>query len=309
VTKRSDRPTGAHDLRAIVESPRGREGGPAARVRVDVWAGSHAGRVRPNNEDHFVVARLGRSLEVVTTNLPPGRVPARYDEAGYAMAVADGMGGASAGEVASALALSLGTELALGETVWPLRLDAERSEALVQRVHGYFREIDRAVADRARANPALSGMGTTLTVAYSVGLDLLVFYVGDSRAYVLREGQLYQVTRDQTLAQELADAGKIRKDQVASHDLRHVLTQAIGVTSGETKVAVRQVELEPGDRLLLCTDGLSDMAAEEAITAVLSTATSAEAAGRALLQLALDAGGRDNVTAVTAFYSVPTDDQ
>jgi protein phosphatase len=147
-------------------------------------------------------------------------------------------------------------------------------------------------------------MGTTLTVAYSVGLDLIAFHVGDSRAYVLRDGHLTQLTRDQTVAQALADAGKIPAEDVASHDLRHVLTQAIGAESGEATATARQVCLADGDRLLLCTDGLSDLASNDEIADELNRAPSPQAACDALVKLALDRGGRDNVTVIAAFYSI-----
>jgi protein phosphatase len=277
---------------------------PKVSVRAQVAAASHTGLHRANNEDHFIVARLGRSLEVLATNLPEGRVPSRYEEAGYALAVADGMGGAAAGEVASALALSIGTRLALDESVWHLRLDAREARALVDRVTQYFHEIDRLVSEQAQSKPGLAGMGTTLTVGYSVGPDLFIFHVGDSRAYLLRQGQLRQLTRDQTLAQELADAGHLPQDMAASHELRHVLTQAIGTEFGEIRLAIHQLELEDGDRFLLCTDGLSDMASDRAIASALGQSPTAEAACQELVRIALEGGGRDNITVVTAFYEV-----
>ena len=277
---------------------------PSVRVRADVAAASHTGLHRDNNEDHFIVARLGRSLEVLATNLPEGRVPSRYEEAGYALAVADGMGGAAAGEVASALALSIGTRLALDESVWHLRLDRQEARALVDRVTQYFREIDRLVSEQARSKPGLAGMGTTLTVGYSVGPDLFIFHVGDSRAYLLRSGQLRQLTRDQTLAQELVDAGHLPQEMTASHELRHVLTQAIGTEFGEIRLAIHQLELEDGDRFLLCTDGLTDMASDQVIAGALERATTANAACQDLVRIALEGGGHDNVTVVIAFYEV-----
>jgi protein phosphatase len=300
----SDHITGGFD----VSQPSTQESGIRPRpeqpvpVRVDVGAVSHPGRVRPNNEDHFIVVRLGRSLEVLSTNLPEGRVPSRFEEWGYALAVADGMGGAAAGEIASALALSLGTDLTLGETKWHLRLDEREARDLVERVANYFRKIDRAVSKQARTSPALSGMGTTLTVAYTVGLQAFVFHVGDSRAYVFRDDKLIQLTRDQTLAQSLADAGTIPAEQVGSHHLRHVLTHAIGTGGGQTNAVIYQLDLRHGDRLLLCTDGLSDMVSDTLIARTLAGDNDPQPSCQALLDLALEAGGRDNVTVVVADY-------
>lgn len=297
-------PTGQYEARLLTPSEVDTGVDLQVPVRVDVAAVTHPGRVRPNNEDHFIVARLGRKLDVLSTNLPEGRVPHRFEEFGYALAVADGMGGASAGEVASALALSLGTRLTLDASVWPTRLDGGRARELVETVGGFFREIDRAVSEQARRTPGLAGMGTTLTVVYSVGLDLITFHVGDSRAYLLRDGRLTQLTRDQTVAQALADSGQISPDEVSSHDLRHVLTQAIGAESGDATATARQVRLAHEDRLLLCTDGLTDLGTDAEIAKEMARAPTAQAACDALLDLALDRGGRDNVTVITAFYAV-----
>lgn len=272
-------------------------------VLAEVAALSHPGLKRPNNEDHYLVTRLRRSLEVLATNLPEQYAPTRFEEAGFALAVADGMGGAEAGEVASALALSVGTALTVSEPTWHLRLDEAEADRLVERVRRYFQRIHRAVADRAQSTPALSGMGTTLTTAYSVGLDLFVFHVGDSRAYLWRGGRLQQITRDQTVAQALADAGQITPEEVQSHRFRHVLTHAIGSDDPELNASIARARLSDGDRLLVCTDGLTDMVDDARISEALGNAPNAEAACRALVDLALAGGGRDNVTVVVAFYA------
>jgi protein phosphatase len=282
--------------------------GPAGPGRTDapftaeVAALSHPGLKRPNNEDHYLVTRLRRSLEVLGTNLPEQFAPARFEEAGFALAVADGMGGAEAGEVASALALSVGTGLAAGEPTWHLRLDDQEADRLVERVRQYFQRIHRAVADRAQRSPTLAGMGTTLTVAYSVGADLFVFHVGDSRAYLWRDGRLQQITRDQTLAQALADAGEITPEEVQTHRLRHVLTHAIGSDDPEMNASIARTRLLDGDSLLVCTDGLTDMVDDARIAETLGAAPNADADCRTLVDLALAGGGRDNVTVVVAFY-------
>jgi protein phosphatase len=296
----SDFDTGEFDLKDLW----GDAGPPATDtpITAEVAALSHAGLSRPNNEDHYLVTRLRRSLEVIGTNLPAGSVPGSYEEAGYAMAVADGMGGAEAGEVASALALSVGTGLAVGEPTWHLRLDDGEADRLIERVRRYFQRIHHAVAEQAQRSPALAGMGTTLTVAYSVGADLFVFHVGDSRAYLWRDGRLQQVTRDQTLAQALADAGEIAPEEVQTHRLRHVLTHAIGSDDPEMQATISRARLLVGDRLLVCTDGLTDMVEDARIAEALGGASGPDAACRTLVDLALAGGGRDNVTVVVAFY-------
>jgi protein phosphatase len=271
-------------------------------VTVMVGARSDAGRVRPNNEDHFIVARLGRSLQVIATNLAEGRVPARFEEVGHAFAVADGMGGEAGGEVASDLALTIGASLTLSERRWHLRLGEGEEQHLVERVRQYFKTIDQALYKHSQRTPGLQGMGTTLTVVYTVGLEAFVFHVGDSRAYLWRDDRLRQLTRDQTMAQVLADAGSLTPEEAARHRLRHVLTQAMG-TRDETKADVSTLRLASGDRLLLCTDGLTDMVPDADVTALCGMALDAETTCARLVDAALANGGRDNVTVIVADFA------
>lgn len=304
MTKPNDLDTGPVQPRAVsrdVTEIRARPA-PAPPVTVEVGARSDPGRVRPNNEDHFIVARLGRSLQVVATNLSEGRVPARFEETSYAFAVADGMGGEAGGEVASDLALTIGASLTLSAHRWHLRLDDGEAQRLVERVREYFQKIDQALYKHSLRTPGLQGMGTTLTVVYTVGLEAFVFHVGDSRAYLWRDGALRQLTRDQTMAQVLADAGSLTPEEAASHRLRHVLTQAMG-TREETKAEVSSLRLAPGDRLLLCSDGLTDMVRDIDVGAVLASGLDADATCGALVDAALAKGGRDNITVIVASFA------
>jgi protein phosphatase len=148
-------------------------------------------------------------------------------------------------------------------------------------------------------------MGTTLTVACSLGPELYLGHVGDSRAYLLRAGVLTRLTRDHTYAQALADCGHISQDEVAAHRLRHVLTRVIGRHGGRVEADVSRVRLADGDRLLLCTDGLHDLVSGETIRDLLAYVGTAAAACDALIDAALRSGGRDNVTVVVAGYRFP----
>src|SRR5512136_3065882 len=136
-------------------------------VRVDFGAATHAGKVRKNNEDHYLLARLGRSLEPLMTNMPPGQLPEHLAEYGYGMLVADGMGGAAAGEVASRLAINLLVKLIIDTAKWGRRIDEEEAEALMERIEGYYKAIHSELVRQGEINPAVMGMGTTLTLAYS----------------------------------------------------------------------------------------------------------------------------------------------
>jgi protein phosphatase len=258
--------------------------------------------VRPNNEDHYLVVRGGRFLQTLQTNLPEGSVPGEFGDTFHGMVVADGMGGMAAGEVASRLAITSLINLVLDTPDWIFGLGRPQAEEILRRAAERFRDVNAALIERARGDAGLAGMGTTLTLAWSFQTALFVAHVGDSRAYLLRAGTLHKLTRDHTLAQGLADAGVIADQDVATHRLRHVLTQAIGIAGSGGKPQVQRVELVDGDRLLLCTDGLTDMVDEATIAATLGRDTTAAETSQALVDLALKEGGKDNVTAVVCGY-------
>ena len=145
-------------------------------------------------------------------------------------------------------------------------------------------------------------MATTLTVAYSIGADLFVAHVGDSRCYLLRAGKLRQLTRDHRILQDLVSRGLLTPEQAQRHPLRNALTDAIGGTAPGIRADLGHVALELGDALLLCTDGLTEMISDARIRTVLQSSGDPEAACRRLVDLANDAGGLDNVTAVVARF-------
>jgi protein phosphatase len=277
----------------------------SSRTQVDLGACSNQGKVRPINEDCFLVARLERRLCTLLTNLPAGHIPDRHVEIGYAMLVADGMGGAAAGEVASRTAISKLVELVLETPDWHMRLDSQGANEVLARLDQRFCKLREALIEEAQANPSLSGMGTTLTLAVSHGADLVIAHVGDSRVYLFHDGQLHRLTRDQTLAQELSEIGVIRPEDVGKHHARHILTGAIATQGEEAQAEFHQVWLADGDQVLLCTDGLTEIVAEAAIVHVLEKDGPASDACHALVELALEGGGNDNVTVVLGRYSIP----
>jgi protein phosphatase len=260
--------------------------------------------VRPNNEDHYLVARGGRYLHTLLTNLPEGSVPREFEDTVHGMVVADGMGGRAAGEVASRLAITYLVDLVLNTPDWIFGLSQPQKEELLRRAAERFRAVNAALLERARRDVELAGMGTTLTLAWNFRTVLFLAHLGDSRAYLLRGGTLHKLTRDHTLAQGLADAGVIAEQEVATHWLRHVLTQGIGIAESRSEAQVHRADLADGDRLLLCTDGLTEMVDEATIAATLGGDTPAAETSQALVDLALKAGGKDNVTAVVCGYRV-----
>jgi serine/threonine protein phosphatase PrpC len=277
----------------------------SSTVKVEFGGLSHTGKVRPINEDHYLITRLGRDQETLLSNLPAGDVPEHFQEWGYAMVVADGMGGAARGEVASSLAISTLAHLGLQFGKWNLRINEKIAREVTERAERFYQRVGEAVIEEGRADPSLAGMGTTLTGAYSAGSDLFVASVGDSRVYLFRRGRLLQLTRDQTYSQLLADAGQIPQHEVSTHHLRHILTDAIGVGAGKVNVKVRHLPLLNEDKLLLCTDGLTEMVDEEEIAGVLMRDQPAQDACQTLVDLALEHGGIDNVTVLLAKYEIP----
>jgi serine/threonine protein phosphatase PrpC len=276
---------------------------PSALVYVDVAALTHPGKVRENNEDQFLVGRTERDLEVLLTSLHQDDIPRHSRETGYAMIVADGIGGVEGGEVASRLAIKTLLELVIQTPDWIMRLDDDLAEEFVRRASDRYRKADAAIRKQALSDPSLGRMGTTLTLAVSLAADLFVIHVGDSRAYLLRNGQLQQLTRDQTVVQSLLDAGVLTHQQAATHNMRHVLTQALGQHADKLKIEVQSLKLADGDCLLLCTDGLTDMVPDGEISAVLVNSGKAEQQCQLLMDKALEAGGKDNITVVVAHYS------
>ena len=266
---------------------------------------SDKGKVREHNEDHFFVARGGRHLATLLTNIPSSDVPTRFEETGYMMIVADGMGGNAGGAVASRMAISTLINIVLHMPDWILRLDEEHAQKVMDRAAERYRKVHEALQEKARLDPKLRGMGTTMTAAHSLGDDLFVTHVGDSRAYLFRDGKLQLLTHDQTQAQLMADIGMISQTEVARHRLRHVLTSALGGMEKAVRADIQRLKLTHSDRLLLCTDGLTDMVEDEGIARVLASSESSEEACRGLVDLALENGGKDNVTVVLARYSIP----
>jgi protein phosphatase len=275
----------------------------SASARVELAGLSHPGMVRANNEDHFLIGRFGRFLETMQTNVPEGEVPKRVDEIGYGMLVADGVGGGAAGEVASKLAISTLVSLFLQTPDWFLRVEEyEWLQEVVRRVTERYEQVNAALTEQARNDPDLRGFATTLTMGASLGRQLVVAHVGDSRAYLLRDGRLRLLTRDHTMAQAMAKAGLIHPEEVATHRMRHVLLKALGDPDRKVEPDVHEHTLDDDDCLLLCSDGLTEMVDDKTITRIVSGSEPAQQICKRLVDEALRVGGRDNVTTVFARY-------
>jgi len=224
------------------------------------------GLVRPNNEDnHRVNERLGL------------------------FAVADGMGGHQAGEVASRLALTV-LEERFQELV---QQGEETGNALLYAVEA----ANYQVFEESCRNNKCNGMGTTLSACLVAEDDLILAHVGDSRVYLVRAGEIIQLTEDHSVVQELLNEGRITAEEVPGHPYRNVLSRALG-TGEQLEIDLLRVPLQPGDRVLLCTDGLTNMVSDTAIQAVVAAHGDPEQAVRELVRLALEQGGSDNITLI-----------
>lgn len=272
-------------------------------VRVEFGALSHCGLVRSNNEDHYSVVRRFRSREVLLTNLPTDAYSNRKDDA-YVLAVADGVGGAAFGELASMLALRTGWELTGKAFKWNFNLSETEIAELEVSMNVYMQLIHRRIQEEAGVNESHKGMGTTLTGALTVGLDAFVVHVGDSRAYLYRQGTLHRLTKDQTLAELMATLGLIATVDEAAQRFQNTLVSCLGGKFDKVEVETTHVVLEDGDQLLICSDGLTDMVSEADIAGILAHPSAPQARCQELIDAALNGGGRDNVTVVLGKYSV-----
>jgi PPM family protein phosphatase len=274
-------------------------------IKVDMYGLSDPGHVRTNNEDHFLIVRGGRALETVLSNITEKSAPGLFEETAYGFVVADGLGGQAAGEVASREAIYTLLSLALHTPDWQVRWGAKERNTVAWRMQDRFRRVNAALLQQAAAHASLNGMSTTLTAAVKHGSDLIVGHVGDSRAYLLHQGKLKKLTRDHTLAEHLIDDGVHAPDDHLVLELRNILLQALGSAPSECRPEVHEHLIADGDQLLLCTDGLTEMVAEDLLESVLIEAASAKLACRSLVDLALSNGGRDNVTVIVARFSIP----
>ncbi len=264
--------------------------------QLDFYGLTHPGRVRPENQDHFLICTLHKSVRVLSTSLPNRELLELPSQriASFSM-VADGVGGLSGGETASRAALEAVASYLTNSMQCFYTADPDREDAFFDALNAAAQATHEAVRRRAEETGQREGMATTLTLAIALWPALYILQVGDSRAYRLRDGALTQLTRDQTMAQDLVDSGLLPEAKKARSPFAHVLSSSIG---GHSQPAVTRVELAPGDVTLLCTDGLTKHVPDERIRERLSEpGTSRERCGR-LLEDALAAGGTDNVTVV-----------
>lgn len=259
------------------------------------------GRVRTSNEDQFLIAELTKTLRISQTSLSEP-LAEHSAEQGHVFLVADGMGGHAAGEKASALAVAAVEQFTLNQLKWFFKPDGPDAQRVLADFQAALRQADSRIMEAQAQHPELKGMGTTLTMAYQLNWQLCVLHVGDSRAYVYRDGDLHQLTQDHTITAQLVRMGQLNAEEAERHRLRKVITNVVGGDQAGIQVEAQTLELKPADRILLCSDGLTEMVSNDEMAAVLDALDAPELACRTLVERANDAGGRDNITVVIAAF-------
>src|SRR5438876_4371021 len=259
-------------------------------IRVEVFGKTDLGRARDDNEDRFLVADLSRK----TASLLPDVRQHDIGPRGTLLVVADGMGGAAAGELASEMAT---------DTIYAhlLKTWNAENEVTPQRFAYRLKEAvevaNASIHAHAKAHPVVRGMGTTTTAAGVLNDHLYLTQVGDSRAYLIRGGQAHQITKDQSLLLRLVEAGELTEEEAAQSERRNIILQALG-PDPKVKVDLTHQELRRGDLLVLCSDGLSGLVKREEIAEAIGQGADLPGAAERLIALANERGGPDNITVV-----------
>lgn len=263
--------------------------------RIDVAGLSHTGLVPTENQDHFLVATMRKSVEVGASNLDPERLVGRLGVAqAHLMVVADGVGSRAGGAAASSRAVETTLEYIARASGCFQGIDVDEEAAFIEKMEEAVHDAHESL--RQEYGESEWAPATTLTMVIFVPPRAYIVHVGDTRAYYLRRNRLFQLTRDQTFGQYLVDTGAMSEDQAAASPMGRTLASAVG--SNEVNPTVGLIDLEPGDTLLLCSDGLTKHVPNEEIARLLQSPGSAAMACEALVASALSAGGSDNVTVV-----------
>jgi len=277
---------------------------PSDEIVVQVFGRTDVGRTRDHNEDAFIVADLTADVAAVPTEVRRTISGAK----GSVFMVADGMGGAAAGEIASAMAV----EAILGElrTTW-VAGDTHDPESFVRAIKQATKSANTQIHGYATQHPEYRGMGTTATIAGLLGDTLYLAQVGDSRAYIVRNGVARQITKDQSLMQKLIEAGELTEEEAKLSERRNIILQALG-PEPYIKVDLTHQMVRRGDTLVLCSDGLSGQVTKEEIAMVVTDEPDVATACKLLVERANFAGGPDNITVIIARFDgaglvAPTD--
>ncbi|MBA4188156.1 MAG: serine/threonine-protein phosphatase [Planctomycetaceae bacterium] len=259
------------------------------------------GQVRQSNEDHFAIMELARTMHVHGTNIHQAQAQYSHHR-GHIFIVADGMGGHSAGEVASALTVMTIEGFLLNTLNRFTNLQASEEHGVMEEFQNAVLQADAKVFEEAAQHPELLGMGTTLTMAFAVEWKLFVAHAGDSRAYLFSKNELHQLTQDHTVVAEMVRQGVLSPNEALRHPSRHVVTNILGGVEPGVRVELHRLNLEPDDLLLMCSDGLTEMVTDDRIVAIIREDRDPQRVCERLVAEANANGGKDNVTVVVATF-------
>jgi protein phosphatase len=266
-------------------------------VNLDCAGRTDIGKKRQTNQDQFLIANLHKSMHVQQASTPFAESPLASETMGKMLFVADGVGGACAGEVASEMAIQTMAQYLLNSMHWLFHPKQPEIEKFISDLKSGAQQSHQAVCEDAQHHPEHRGMGSTLTFAYLMWPMMYVLHIGDSRCYVLREDSLQQITRDQTLAQQLMDCGQLSGSEFEQSPYHNVLLSAIGAESG-ADADVYKTRLLAGDRVMLCSDGINAHLKDDQIKKILASANTAQQICDAFVEETNRRGGRDNITVV-----------
>jgi protein phosphatase len=274
-------------------------------AELDVYGLTHPGKVRKNNEDHFLVCALQKRVHVYHTSLPDTSILTEGERLAFLALVADGVGGSKAGEEASRIALEHVTRYVTEAVECYYTSDPTDDSTFINELAEAALKVHSEVAVESATDPSRRGMATTLTLWLGMWPNAYLLQVGDSRCYVLRDGELIQISRDQTMAEEFVKQGVFNREDAAFKRWANVLSSAIG--GPEAAPSVSKVPQSWGAVGLMCSDGLTRHVSDERIKEQLLNMKSAKQVCEDLLEDALDAGGEDNIT-IIAGRSIPPED-
>jgi len=281
----------------------------SSRVRVEFGAQSRPGKNHPINGDHHLIVRLGRSQDTLITSLPDDIIGDRFDEYGYAMIVADGLGNPIESEAAGRVALSTLLQLVIHFAKWNLRVDCNEIEHEIRmRADRFFHHVDLALTRQSAAGP-IGNLQTSLTTTFGAGRDLFYAHVGHSRAYLFRDRMLLRLTHDHTISARREPAPRTVRlvdVKVMTRDFEHILEQSLGMSGpAGPRVHIGNFTLQDRDQILVCTNGITDVVDDVAIADLFDSHRPVEECCATLVDLAVKAGGEDDATAMVARYHVP----
>lgn len=274
---------------------------PPPRTAVRSFGLTDVGRLRTSNEDQFVIAEVARNLCVHNTSVPQSKT--QYSSSrGHLFLVADGMGGHQAGEVASALSVVTVEDFLLNTVKRFFCLKEPDEQNVMKEFQTALQQADARIIEEASHHPELIGMGTTLTMAFAINWRLFVAHAGDSRCYLFSKGKLHQLTQDHTMVAEMIRLGMLSPAEAARHPDRNVITNVLGGPELGVHVEMHKLDLEPGDVVLLCSDGLNGMVSDARMAALLQEEQEPQRACERLVAEANASGGSDNITVIVACF-------